>query len=135
MSMDPNAPQFAPAPTPEPGTSGLAVAGIILAFLVAPIGFILSLVAIGKTGSGRQKGRGLAITGIVVSLLIMAGTGAIVAVVVNEVGDKVSTITDPGCTLGKSAVLDNQAAVANTATAADGLKKTLDGLNNSSAKA
>src|SRR4051794_3415095 len=87
------------APPPQPGTSGLAIAGLILAFLVAPIGFILSLIAIFKTGKGRSKGRGLAIAGVVISALLIAG-GITVAVVVAN-----STLADPGCVAGKAAIV------------------------------
>jgi hypothetical protein len=87
------------APPPQRGTSGLAIAGLILAFLVAPLGFLLSLIAVFKTGTGRDKGRGLAIAGLVVSALIVAG-GTTLAVVVAG-----STAVDPGCVAGKEAIL------------------------------
>ena len=112
------------APPPQQGTSGLAIAGLILAFLVAPVGFILSLIAVFKTGNGRSKGRGLAIAGIIVSVVIIGGVSALVAAAVN------STVADPGCTAGKDAILQSS----STPDAA-ALQKTIDGLNAAAAKA
>lgn len=104
MSIDqqfppPGQPGYPPAPPQQRGTSGLAITGFILAFLIAPIGFILSLIAIFQTGAAKAKGRGLAIAGIVISLIIMAGGIAIVVAVSK------STVADPGCVSGKAAIL------------------------------
>jgi hypothetical protein len=103
MSLDQHPPQqtHEAPPQPQQGTSGLAVAGLILAFLLAPIGFILSLIAIFKTGPGRSKGRGLAIAGLIVSLLAIGGAVTAGLVIAN------STVADPGCTDGKSAIFDS----------------------------
>jgi len=127
MSLDQQtgAPGYYGAPTPpKQGTSGLAIAGLILAFVAAPIGFILSLVAVFKTGAGRAGGRGLAIAGLVVSLLIMAGATTAIVLAAN------STLADPGCTTGKQAILDNAGSMDQAS-----LQKTIDGLNDAAAKA
>jgi hypothetical protein len=113
-----------PPPAQEQGTSGLAIAGLILAFLIAPLGFILSLIAVFKTGPGRKKGRGLAIAGLIISVLIIGG-GVAVGVAVSG-----STVADPGCTTGKAAILDNADTVNATS-----LQATIDGLNSATAKA
>ena len=64
-------PQGIPA---EPKTSGLAVASFIMAFLplLNCIGFILAIVALVqiKNPSNRLKGSGLAIGGLVISMVI-----------------------------------------------------------------
>jgi len=114
----------APPPPPEQGRSGLAVAGFILAFLAAPIGFILSLIAIFQTGAGKAKGRGLAVAGVIISLVIMAGVVIGIAAIAN------STVADPGCTDGKAAIINNSANVD-----AASLQKTIDELNAAAAKA
>lgn len=49
--------------------NGLAIAGFILAFLLAPLGLILSLVGLNKSKEVGGQGRDLAIAGIVVSSL------------------------------------------------------------------
>jgi hypothetical protein len=115
--VPPEAPQ-------QRGTSGLAITGFILAFLIAPIGFILSLIAVFKTGAGKAKGRGLAIAGLIISVVIMGGAGAAAAVVAN------STQLDPGCSAGKDAVFNN-----SKANDAASLQATADQLNAAAAKA
>ncbi|MFG1603736.1 DUF4190 domain-containing protein [Actinoplanes sp. NPDC049265] len=123
MSLDEHAPPHQ-SPPPQPGTSGLAVAGLILAFLLAPIGFILSLIAIFKTGPGRRKGRGLAVAGLVISLLAIGGAVTAGLVIAN------STVADPGCTEAKAAILDSPSA-ADPAS----LQATVDKLNAAAGKA
>jgi hypothetical protein len=112
------------APPPQPGTSGLAIAGLILAFLIAPLGFILSLIAIFKTGKGRSKGRGLAIAGVIISALIIAGGTTFAVVVAN------STLADPGCVAGKAAIINGAKTVDATS-----LQTTVDELKAAAAKA
>ena len=114
-----------PMPPQPQGRSGLAIAGFILAFFLPLIGFILSLIAIFKTGAGKAKGRGLAIAGVIISVVIMAGAIIAIAAVAN------STVADPGCTEGKAAILKT----ANTSPDAASLQKTIDELNAAAAKA
>ena len=78
-----------------------------------------------------ELGKGLALTGIIVSLLLMIGSGVLVAAAATTV----TKLADPGCTTGKSAVLDNQSKVSNPDTIKDGLTATIAGLNNAAAKA
>jgi hypothetical protein len=127
----PGGPQ-AELPRQQPaGTSGLAVTGFILAFLLAPIGFILSLIGLVTASRRGQKGKGLAISGIIVSLVLMIGAG----VVVYAVAGKVATLTDPGCTVGKAAVLDNESLISSPSTLSQGIRATIDGLDSAAAKA
>ena len=77
----------------------LAIVGFILAFCGGPLGFILSLVAIFQTGRDRKKGRGLAIAGLVISLVVMAGSATAYVVLSS------STVLDPGCRDGKAAII------------------------------
>ncbi|RSM72596.1 hypothetical protein DMB66_05515 [Actinoplanes sp. ATCC 53533] len=130
MSLDEQRPhpydqQGYQAPPPPPrGTSGLAIAGLILAFLMAPVGFILSLIAVFKTGKGRSKGRGLAVAGLIVSTLIIGGATTAVVLAAN------STLADPGCVAGKAAIVSGGTSVDPAS-----LKTTIDGLNAAAAKA
>lgn len=64
----PGAPVYA-QPTPTPPGKVLAIVGLVLAFLVAPVGLIISIVAAVKLGKAGQP-KGLAIAGIVVGALI-----------------------------------------------------------------
>ena len=100
--------QYAGGPTPyQPsapqGTSGLAIAGLVLAFLFAPIGFVLSLIAFFTTGGGKKKGRGLAAGGLVISLVSMGIAGVLYTTVFKNA----KTLVDPGCTQGKEVILAN----------------------------
>ena len=116
-----------PMASQAPGRSGLATAGFILAVTVilAPVGFILSLIAIFKTGAGKAKGRGLAVAGVIISLVVMAGGIIGIAALAN------STVADPGCTDGKNAIL----SASNASVDAASLQKTIDALNAAAAKA
>jgi hypothetical protein len=144
MSVDQHNPQpfgqmpVAPAPVPPPpaaksGTNGLAIAGFILAFLVAPLGLILSIVGLVTAGRSGQKGKGLAISGIIIALLLSGGAIAVVAATAN----KVSTLVDPGCTTGKAAILDNASKIsgADADGVKAGLQATVDGLTSAASQA
>jgi hypothetical protein len=124
-------PGYSTVPPPRPGTSGWAIAGFILSILAAPLGLILSIVGLIHASSGGRKGKGLAISGIVISLLLIGGGIALIA----TIGDKVTTVADPGCTTGKAAILDNSSKIANSATTKEGLRATITGLDSAATKA
>ncbi|MBN1173682.1 MAG: DUF4190 domain-containing protein [Micromonosporaceae bacterium] len=119
-----------PAPA-KAGTNGLAIAGLILAFLIPPIGLILAIVGIIQAGKNNQKGKGLGIFAIFVSVAVMAASIAVFALVFNEV----KTLADPGCTTAKSAILDNETAAGNADTAKAGIEATIAGLTEAESKA
>ncbi|MFC5379313.1 DUF4190 domain-containing protein [Aquipuribacter nitratireducens] len=76
--------QFGPPaqPAPQQPTSGLAVAGLVLAFLAPLIGLVLSVIALGRTGPGKAKGRGLAVAGAVIGALgTLAGALLLIGIV------------------------------------------------------
>jgi hypothetical protein len=53
-----------------PKTDGVSIASLVLSLLCcAPVGLILGFVGIRRTKGGQRKGRGLAITGVVLGLL------------------------------------------------------------------
>jgi hypothetical protein len=130
MSVDqqypppPGQPGYAPPAPPQRGMSGLAITGFILAFLIAPLGFILSLIAVFTTGAAKARGRGLAIAGVIISLVIMIGVGSIVFAISK------STVADPGCVAGKEAILN-----APKEPDAKALQGMIDDLNAAAAKA
>ncbi len=72
---------------PQPSTPTLAIVGLVLAFIVPPVGLILSVVALVRVRRGGvlAKGRGLAIGGVAVGLVLSLLTAAAVSVVVLEV--------------------------------------------------
>lgn len=63
------APVAAPTVAPTEPARGLTIAGFVLAFLIAPLGAILSIVALVKINSAGGSSRGLAIAGIIIGAL------------------------------------------------------------------
>jgi len=59
-------------------TSVAAIVGLIGAFVFWPVGLVASIIGIGHTKPGRKKGRGLAIAGLIVS--IVAAIGSIITI-------------------------------------------------------
>jgi hypothetical protein len=53
-----------------PSTDGVSIAGLVCAFLLPPLGLVLSIVGLVRTSGGRRKGRGLAVAGVVVSVVL-----------------------------------------------------------------
>lgn len=51
------------------GTNGMAIAGFILAFFIPILGIIFSIIGLGQCKRRGQKGRGLAIAGIIISIV------------------------------------------------------------------
>lgn len=63
------------AALPQPNkTNGMAIAGLVLAFIIPLLGFILSIISLGQIKKRGEGGRGLAIAGIVISSLFMIFT-------------------------------------------------------------
>lgn len=118
-------------PAPRPTRNGLAIAGFILAFLFAPIGFILSLIGLILASKNRQKGKVLAVFGMVISVLIMG----IATTVALTVGNKVATIADPGCIEGKSAILGMPTASTDPTVLKTQLQDVIDKLDTAASHA
>jgi hypothetical protein len=83
-------------PPPKQG-NGFAIAGIILAILAPLFGLIFSIIGLTKSKARAGAGRTLSIVGIVVSVIVMGGAVAAIAVVGK------STAADPGCVSAESA--------------------------------
>lgn len=54
-------------------TNTLAIVGLILAIFIAPIGLILSIIALVKINKSKEGGKGLAIAGIIIGSLFTLG--------------------------------------------------------------
>jgi hypothetical protein len=79
----------APPPPPDGGWAPdhrpfdvFAALGLAFAFIVGPLGLLFSIVSLIRTRKGRRRGRGLAIAGLVVSVLWIAAVSAIIAAVI-----------------------------------------------------
>lgn len=116
--MVPGAPYYG-APAPQ-GRSGLATAALCTFFLPL-VGLVLSIVAMLKTGPGKLSGRGVAVTALVLSILATGFWGF----VGYKVGSKTSAL-DPGCTNGKTAILDGMSKFDKDAAASDQTAMTAD---------
>jgi hypothetical protein len=86
-------------PPARPGMNGLAIAalvcGILWGFgLLSVVALILGIIAIGQTKPGGQRGRGLAIAGVVLGGVGVVGAIASVALVV-AVSDDIRDIGTP----------------------------------------
>jgi hypothetical protein len=126
--VPPGPPPFA---QPEPAPSnGIAVAGLILAFLVPPVGLILSIIGLVK--SGRAGRRGVAVAGLVIGLVLTLVVAA--AGILYLVASKSSAL-DPGCGTAQSAVTDNASKIASADTFKDAAQATIDGLGAAESKA
>lgn len=90
----PAQPQYAPAyAQPEPRWNGMAIAGFVCSFFVAIVGLALSIVGYTQVKKSGEKGRGLALAGIIISavemvasvilaiVLVVAGTAGVAALV------------------------------------------------------
>jgi soluble cytochrome b562 len=115
---------------PRQGTNGLSIAGLVLSW-TGLIGLILSIIGLVQAGKRGQKGKGLAVAGIIISLIVMIGGVVLVA----ATASKVTKLADPGCTIGKSAVLDNSDKINNPDTIKEGLQATITGLDRAVAQA
>jgi hypothetical protein len=67
----------------------------------------------------------------IISIIVMVAFGV---AVVKAIGN-VATLADPGCSIGKSAILDNQTKASDPDTMKEGLQATIKGLNDGAARA
>ncbi len=60
-------------PYAQAKTNGLAIAGFVLSFFISLVGLVLSIIALNQINksNGMQKGKGLAIAGIIIGALGM----------------------------------------------------------------
>jgi len=77
-------PYGSPYPYPPPApTNGMAVASLICAFIFAPLGIVFGHISLSQIKRTGEEGRGLAVSGLVISYLVTALT--IVALVAGVV--------------------------------------------------
>lgn len=59
-----------------PKTDGISIAALVTSLLccLAPVGVVLGIVGLSRTKGGQRKGRGFAIAGIVIGLLVSIGS-------------------------------------------------------------
>ena len=59
------------SPGTTPPTSGMAIAGLVMAFIIPLLGLIFSIIGMNQTKDNKRGGRGLAIAGLIISILGM----------------------------------------------------------------
>jgi hypothetical protein len=86
-------------------TNRMAIWGFVLAFVVGPVGLIVSAIGLSQVGKRHERGRGLAIAGVILSVVWLAG-GVLFAVAVGkDVADQVaSTLAASDDALAQAAV-------------------------------
>jgi len=107
-------------------TNRAAIWGFVLAFLVAPAGLVLSAVGMRQARRRGEKGRGLAIAGLVISLVLLAA-GALV--LVSGAMDRLTTElrTATGTTAAQRSLPPAGPAPASVLDACTTLMPTLEG--------
>jgi hypothetical protein len=78
---------------PEPGyqpqrTNTMAVLGLVFAFVFSPLGVVFSAIGLKQVKERREGGRGLALAGLILSIVFIV-LGVILAIVLVAVADKV----------------------------------------------
>lgn len=71
-----------PPPSDKKNSNGAAVAGLVLSFLIAPLGLIFSIIGLKKAKQLNGHGFGLALAGIIISaigVVAIVSTGALIA--------------------------------------------------------
>ena len=86
---------WAPAPQQPQGTNTMAIVGFVLAFLVSPVGLVLSIIGLRQTGRRHEGGRGLAIAGIVIGALgTLFGILVVIGLLASDDTDSTSSFSD-----------------------------------------
>ena len=84
------------APQNNDKWNGLVIAGFVCAFLVPIVGLILSIIGMVQINKNGGKSKGMAIAGIIVSVVVMVLNGLLVFSMVNAANSAVQTaITAP----------------------------------------
>jgi len=111
----------------------LAVVGLILAILLPPFGFMVSVVAYFMAKADGRTGKGLALGGVVVSILIsVAWTGAIIFAI-NRITTNAKA--DTGCDTARTALLNNAGKVYDPEHGPDAIRATIAGLDTAAGEA
>lgn len=72
----------------QSGTNGMAITGFVLSFFCWPLGIIFSAIGLNQTSKNpNQGGRGLAIAGLVLSLIAVVGTIIWIALIAGNSGN------------------------------------------------
>lgn len=111
------------APSPEASTkltSTWAVLGLVFGFLFWPLGVLFSILGLRETGKrGPRAGRGLAIAGLIVSVLAAITTVIIIVFLSLATGSAVKAVNDATASASSSASSAAPSAAAPSGAEAD----------------
>lgn len=93
-------------------TSVAAIVGLIGAFVFWPVGLVASIIGISHTKPGRKKGRGLAIAGLIVSILAAIVAIFIVVAIAGAASTSTVSAPAPATSLETAPVAEEDAAPA-----------------------
>lgn len=81
QQMPPATPDYSSYATPQHPErwNGMAIAGFVCSFFIAIIGLILSIIGLTQVNKTKEKGKGLAIAGIIIAAVEMIGSIALMA--------------------------------------------------------
>ena len=82
-SQQPSPAAGAPTKTPPPSII-LPLAGLVLVFVFAPLGFIVSIIALRRLNQESAVAKGLAVTGVVIGGLFLAAMLVLIALLSGE---------------------------------------------------
>ncbi len=63
-------------------TNTLAIVGLIMAFIIPLVGFICSIIGISQTSKRNEKGKGLAVAGLIISIINMLITLVVIIIII-----------------------------------------------------
>ena len=75
---------------PEPGWNAMAIAGFITSFLFSIVGLILSIIGLNQINRTGEKGKGLAIAGIIISTITLIVSVLLVVLIIAIVSSVLS---------------------------------------------
>lgn len=75
---------------PEPGWNAMAIAGFITSFLFSIVGLILSIIGLNQINRTGEKGKGLAIAGIIISTISFIVSVLLVVLIIAIVSSALS---------------------------------------------
>ncbi|MCH4209601.1 DUF4190 domain-containing protein [Bifidobacterium sp.] len=79
-------------PPVEQPWNAICIAGFVLSFVFAPVGLVLSIVALVQLNSSGEKSKGMAIAGIIISIVNTLVSIAIIAGIVFAVGNAIDSV-------------------------------------------
>lgn len=128
---------YTPTPTQQPQqqrpTSGLAIAALLTGIFFWPAGIIISPIALSKIKKTGEGGRGLALAGLIISIVALVGT--VIAIVVSAiaatvvVGAGAAAVDAMNESVESIGAVDESVGLGETGTTAGGIAFTLNSLD------